>query len=417
MKKLTSFLAAILSFVVCLGGVSPALAQELPQPASRGITTFYATPGQQAEGVKVYEGQLYDIAIPNPDLSKFLPENVSDFPAAYRPILENGRRQNGTNGSFTEGSFDFQASTAAIPGTNTKFEVKAPQNGRIYSVVAGLPASLCPLKINTTEVDFFDNVKGAETRAVELDAKGFFVYVSPKDDLTIKAFSKLFYDEATGKKKTNPQCFLVSGSTEKVQTDFRQIFPLLPLALQQPARQAPFQFSPKVEVDSFIYLVNARKTLTIQGGNAVINRPEADRASNFYLVDTNNPVNVTGSLTEWNIWAKNTLPVQLIIYRRNSDKLNGNQAPWSVVAKSNVQIPVVGQNSFKLPTPIQVLRGDFVGLYHEKEGSVAFTLNGPPNLGPGNFTGSVLQTRDRSGPNSATDFVFSSDRTYSVSVR
>lgn len=261
MRKLTSFLAAILSFVVCLGGVSPAFAQQLPQPPSRGITTFFATPEQQAAGVDVYGNILkYDVSIPSPDLSAMLPENLKDFPAAYKPILEQSRQKNGINGSFTEGWFDFQAARAVTPGTNTLFTVNAPRDGRIYSVVAGLPASECPLRINKTEVDFFDNVKDAETRAAELDSKGFFVYVSPNDDLTIKAFSQLFYDQVTGKKKTNSACFLVSGATERVTTDFQKIFSLLPPALQQYARQAPFEYSPRF--GNFIYLANARKTLT-----------------------------------------------------------------------------------------------------------------------------------------------------------
>lgn len=403
MNKLTSFLAAILSFVICLGGVSPALAQQLPQPASRGITTFYITPEQQAQGVQIYQQLKYDVAIPNPDLSNRLPENLKDFPAAYKPILEEGRRKNGTNGSFTEGWFDFQAATSVIPGTNTLFTVNAPRDGRIYSVVAGLPTAQCPLKINNTEVDFFDNVKDAEARAVELDGKGFLVYVSPNDDLTIKAFSQLFYDQDTGKKKTNPQCFLVSGATEKATTDFRQIFTLLPPALQQPARQAPFEYFPRV--GSFIYLVNARKTLTAQAGNPVIDRTYADGENNFYLVDTNNSVNVNGNLTSWQIWAKNTLPVQLVMYRRNGTS-------WSVVGKSDIKTPVVGANSFTLPEPIQVKAGDFVGLYHPKQGSVAYTLNGPDSFP--NLSGKVLFTY--AGAN-ATELTRSSDRVYSVSVK
>lgn len=411
MRKLTSFLAAILSFVVCLGGVSPAFAQQLPQPASLGRTTFYLGPEQQARGVQIYNQLRYDVSIPNPDLSAMLPENLKDFPAAYKPMLEEGRRKNGTNGSFTEGWFDFQGATAVIPGTNTLFTVKAPleiPKARIYSVVAGLPASECPLRINNTEVDFFDNVKDAETRAAYLDSRGFFVYVSPNDDLTIKAFSKLFYDQVTGKKKTNPDCFLVSGATEQVTTDFRQIFPLLPPPLQENAKRSPLQYSPRV--GNFIYLVNAKKTLTVQGGNAVIDRPLADTARDIYLVDTNNSVNVNGNLTTWQIWAKNTLPAQLVIYRRNG-------TAWSVVGKSDIKTPVVGANSFILDNPIQVQAGDFVGLYYPKQGSVAFTLNGPDNLGPNNLTGSVLQTGDGSGVNSATNFALSSNRIYSLSVR
>ena len=261
MRKLTSFLAAILSFVVCLGGVSPALAQQAPQPASRGITTLYVTPEQQAQGVNVYADILkYDVAIPNPDLSAMLPENLKDFPAAYKPILEKGQKENGTNGSFTEGWVDFQAASAVTPRTNTLFTIDAPLNGRIYTVVAGKPSSQCPLNIQETAIAFFDNVKAAESKANELDGKGYLVYVSSVDNLTIKAFSELFYDKDTGKKKTNSDCFLVSGATEKVTTDFSQIFSLLPPKLQGPAKQAPFEFSPRV--GEFIYLVNARKTLT-----------------------------------------------------------------------------------------------------------------------------------------------------------
>jgi hypothetical protein len=259
MKKLTSFLAAILSFVVCLSGVSPAFAQEAPQPPSRGITTFYATPEQQAEGVKVYNSLRDDVAIPNPDLSAYLPEDLSDFPAVYKKVLEQGREKNGTNGSFTEGQFDFQTSTPVVPRTNTLFTVNAPLNGRIYTVVAGLPAAECPLKIKETAIAFFDNVTDAEARAKKLDAEKYLVYVSPVDDLTIKAFSQLFYDQDTGKKKTNSECFLVSGATEQVTTDFQKIFPLLPQNLQQPAREGSFKFTPKA--GNFIYLVNARKTL------------------------------------------------------------------------------------------------------------------------------------------------------------
>jgi hypothetical protein len=260
MKKLATFLAVVLSFVLCLGGVNPAFAQAI-QPPSRGITTFYVTPEQQAEGVKVYRDILkYDVAIPNIDLSAMLPENLTDFPAAYQKVLEMGRQKNGVNGSFTEGWFDFQGASAVVPGTNTLFTINAPIQNRIYSVVAGLPASQCPVKIAKTVIAFFDNVKDAESKAKELAAQKYLVYVSPVDNLTIDAFSQIFYDQTTGKKKTDSNCFLVSGATENVKTDFTKIFALLPPALQQPARQAPFEFGPRFG-DS-IFLVNARKDLT-----------------------------------------------------------------------------------------------------------------------------------------------------------
>ncbi len=263
MKKLAAILAALLSFVLCLGGVNPAYAQQATatQPPSRGITTFYVTPEQQAEGVKVYRDILkYDVAIPNLDLSAMLPENLSDFPAAYKQVLEAARQKNGINGSFTQGWFDFQGASAVVPGTNTLFTIDAPAQGRIYSVVAGLPASQCPVKIAKTSISFFENVADAESKAKELAAQKYLVYVSPVDALTISAFSQIFYDQTTGKKKTDANCFLVSGATEDVKTDFTKIFYLLPPQLQQPARQQPFEFNPRTG-DS-IFLVNARKSLS-----------------------------------------------------------------------------------------------------------------------------------------------------------
>ena len=260
MKKLTSFLAIILSLIVSLSGMSPALAQGVPQPPSRGITTFYATPEQQVQGVQVYRDILkYHVAIPNPDLSAMLPENLSDFPAAYKSVLEMGRKKNGVNGSFTEGWFDFQFSTPVIPDTNQLFTVNAPSGERLYSVVAGLPASQCPLKIQSTAIALFDKVEDAQDKAKELDQKGYLVYVSPEDDLTIKAFSQLFYNKDTGKKKTNKDCFLVSGATEKVTIDFQKISALIPSTLQKPAKNGPFEYNPLA--GNFIYLVNARKSL------------------------------------------------------------------------------------------------------------------------------------------------------------
>jgi hypothetical protein len=261
MKKLATFLAVVLSFVLCLGGVNPAFAQQATQPPTRGITTFYITPEQQAQGVEVYRDILkYDVAIPNLDLSAVLPENLTDFPAAYKQVLETSRQKNGVNGSFTEGWFDFQAASAVEPRTNTLFTINAPSRGRIYSVVAGLPSSECLVTIAKTEMAFFDDVKDAESKASELDAQGYLVYVSPVDDLTIKAFSQIFYDQTTGKKKTDSNCFLVSGATENVKTDFTKIFDLLPPQLQRPSRQQPFEFNPRF--GNSIFLVNARKDLT-----------------------------------------------------------------------------------------------------------------------------------------------------------
>ncbi|MGK7939224.1 MAG: hypothetical protein AB4062_03530 [Crocosphaera sp.] len=269
MKKLTCFLAVILSFIISVSGINPAFAQETPsvtpQPASRGITTFYTTQAQQTKGAQVAGDTLNEfVVVPNleyAELSTLVPENKSDFPAFYQNILDESLKKNGVNGSFTEGFLDFQESTPAVPGTDKLINLNAPLGGRLYSVVAGKPASECPLNIEETAVAFFDNEDGASTKATDLDKQGYLVYVSPVDDLTINAFSQIFYDQKTGKKNTNPECFFVSGATEQVTVDFTQVFSLL-TDLQQTAKQAPFVYYP-VGGD-FMYLLEATKNLTIQ---------------------------------------------------------------------------------------------------------------------------------------------------------
>ncbi|WP_071187587.1 LamG-like jellyroll fold domain-containing protein [Trichormus sp. NMC-1] len=145
----------------------------------------------------------------------------------------------------------------------------------------------------------------------------------------------------------------------------------------------------------------------ITGGNTPTKYGIADSASNFYLVDTNNPVNGNGELTEWEIWAENTLPVQLIIYRKEVDI-------WSVVGKSEIKTPVVGLNQFSLSGSIKVNKGDFVGIYHPQAGCVSFFKENSQAWAIGNLSGKFLFTG--SGANS-TAFSNSSNRTYSLRVK
>ena len=49
------------------------------------------------------------------------------------------------------------------------FTIQAPNDGRIYTVVAGKPLSECPLNIEETTIAFFDNVPEAESKAEELE--------------------------------------------------------------------------------------------------------------------------------------------------------------------------------------------------------------------------------------------------------
>jgi len=148
----------------------------------------------------------------------------------------------------------------------------------------------------------------------------------------------------------------------------------------------------------------------IQGGNDVIERANVDTRRNFYLVDTNAPINQDGELKNWEIWAKNSSNVQLIIFRKG-------ETSWSIVGKSDEKTPNLGKNSFSLSSPIKVKKGDFVGLYYPDAASVSFSRDGVP-LDIGDLSGKVLLTSYGVDPTVySKSFSESSNRTYSVSVK
>ncbi|HEY9670698.1 MAG TPA: LamG domain-containing protein [Waterburya sp.] len=148
-------------------------------------------------------------------------------------------------------------------------------------------------------------------------------------------------------------------------------------------------------------------TAVTLGGNTVDDKAYADTRSKFYLVDTNSPINGVGEVTGWEIWAENTLPVQLIIYRKAANS-------WSVVGQSEVKTPVVGFNDFSLSAPIKVEKGDFVGAYYPQQGSVSFSKPDNEAWDLGNLNGKVLFTGSGAA---STAFSGSSNRIYSIRVK
>ncbi|WYM02326.1 MAG: hypothetical protein HEQ19_25390 [Gloeotrichia echinulata CP02] len=153
----------------------------------------------------------------------------------------------------------------------------------------------------------------------------------------------------------------------------------------------------------------------IQGGNDVIERANVDTTRrNFYLVDTNAPINEDGELKNWEIWAKNSSNVQLIIFRKGATSSSGVTS-WSIVGKSDEKTPNVGKNSFSLSSPIKVKKGDFVGLYYPDRGSVSFSGDDSA-LNTGDLSRKVLLTTYSVDP-TVSSFAQSSNRTYSVSVK
>ncbi|MFZ2725492.1 MAG: lamin tail domain-containing protein [Methylococcaceae bacterium] len=120
-----------------------------------------------------------------------------------------------------------------------------------------------------------------------------------------------------------------------------------------------------LEIVSAVQPVPRPLQFPIVGGNNVIEREAVDKRTNFYFADTNYPINAGGVLNSWEIWAKNTTPVQLVIYRRSA-------GVWSVVGKSELQTPALGLNHFSLSTPLSVAVGDYVGAYFPEAGCIAY---------------------------------------------
>ncbi len=102
----------------------------------------------------------------------------------------------------------------------------------------------------------------------------------------------------------------------------------------------------------------------IFGGNELVDYPNVDGFRNFYMLDSKTPINGDGDITHWEIIAKNTKPVQLIIYRFNG-------STYEPVGQSERMTPVVGKNRFDLSTPIAVQKGDLVGWHFPETGCIA----------------------------------------------
>ena len=251
MKKLNRILIVLLTFILWLGGLSPALADN---KTVLGITTLYSTPEQQGQGVTVYKDILqYAIATPfAPDSP--IPATKEEFDKTLVPELVKALG----DGSITKAWFDFQAAKAESTG-NKLFSVDAPSGEKLYNVVAGKPLQQCPLKIQDTQIDLFLDSDNAAKKAKELDAQGYFIYVSPVEELRKKVLDALYDQYSSG--SNNPSCFLVNGTTKKITVDFQNIYTLLPSQLQQPAREKPLVFLPKNE-NEFLYVVNARESVS-----------------------------------------------------------------------------------------------------------------------------------------------------------
>ena len=79
----------------------------------------------------------------------------------------------------------------------------------------------------------------------------------------------------------------------------------------------------------------------IVGGNVPIERQIIDTYQNFSILDKNNAISATGTVTSWDIFAGATTPVELLIYRETSPNV------YAVVGNSSLETTVnLGLNTF-----------------------------------------------------------------------
>lgn len=98
------------------------------------------------------------------------------------------------------------------------------------------------------------------------------------------------------------------------------------------------------------------------------------KPTNYYLVDENIPVDFDGIVTEWQVHARMTGTIQLVMYRRIKNPNSANT--WIVVGKSALEAAQLGLNTFRLSEPIPVKKGDYVGMHVPgKWGLVCATSN------------------------------------------
>jgi hypothetical protein len=201
MKKLTYILSAVLSLVLLFSHLNPVLADSTPS-TSLGTTSFYTTQTEQEQEVKVYRDLLkYNIATPLQIPANSIPATKEEFDTKYVPNIVKALG----DGSVTKAWFDFQGVDSPTAGKQL-FTVNAPLGQKIYSVVAGKPLQQCPLEIQDTQISFFLDQNKATQKAEELDKKGYFIYVSPSEELRKKVLDNLYDQYSVGK---NPACFLV----------------------------------------------------------------------------------------------------------------------------------------------------------------------------------------------------------------
>ncbi len=218
-----------------------------------GLTAFYPNPEGQSQKIQALgqikqptdnKEQVYTIAVP----LSFPPSGLGD-------------------GSFQQADLDFSSAMPSVPDTAARISFTGPiqqtqdkdgktvnETGKLYSVVAGINLDVCPVAIRDTQIAFFDTPEEASDKAKVLFNQGYLVYVTNNKEVQDATIAKIKCKPEIGK-------VLVTGQTKKVTVDFKDVYTLLPSALQPTAKNSTFVYTPK-EKDGTIYLVNARALYT-----------------------------------------------------------------------------------------------------------------------------------------------------------
>src|SRR5688572_12964964 len=88
-------------------------------------------------------------------------------------------------------------------------------------------------------------------------------------------------------------------------------------------------------------------------GAEVVDRPNVDTSVNFVLMDTFHPITWRGTVTRWQVYARGTGRVQLVILRRR-----GTTNAADIVGRSAVVTTQPNLNTFSVNPPILVQPGD-----------------------------------------------------------
>lgn len=109
----------------------------------------------------------------------------------------------------------------------------------------------------------------------------------------------------------------------------------------------------KVGINSLKFI--AKEELTL--GNPAVDTT-LNSLSGITFIERRNAARTNGQITRFSVYVAGAGSIRLKVFRESTD-----QASWNYVGESGLYNVSAGLNSFSLPTPISVERGDYIGFY------------------------------------------------------